>query len=179
MGNKVVSGDIWSRLSGLVPHLLRPACVLYLWSAMWKRPSIFYVTETKERKGKQPNCQFHFSQQNLRSQCLSNTWLSKSVPTHQAGGRWGDGVKVRHEPQNPVSIPALHLPLGQGQTLSLAFLSTCPAEASFWFCPWLGGCRVTQQASASSSVKKWLHGAAVGSKEDSEVNVTVSAQWLH
>ena len=41
-------GDIWSRLSRLVP---RPtASRLYWWSVLWKRLSIFSATKTKEKE---------------------------------------------------------------------------------------------------------------------------------
>lgn len=124
--------------------------------------AFYFLHNRNKRKGKQPNCQFHFSQWNMRSHCLNNTWLRKSVSHTRLVVR---GVKGRHELQNRVSSPALLPPVSHGEALCWAQLSRCRPEASFGLCYWLAGWRVPPWASASSPVKKLLPRAAVGCEE--------------
>lgn len=160
-------GDIWSRLSRLVPP--PTASRLYWWSVLWKRLSIFSATETKEKE---------------------NNLTANSISVNRT---WEVNIWARLGWVNPCPHTRLEMLAGAqiGMNLriwSVLLLGTCSLvrtgslpglfyslllssgspEANVTLCSWLAGWRLIQWSSAPSSVKRWPHRAAVGSEEDSE-----------
>lgn len=85
---------------------------------------LIYVTETKGQERRTTQLPTPLQSMELEKSLLEQ-YLAEYISAHMLGWRigWWVGGKVSHEPQNPVSTPALHLPLSQGGSLSWAFRS--------------------------------------------------------